>query len=171
MNLFVKVSRVCASHINVRRLWRLPIEISRGPSTWRPPVNCPWPPQPSSITFGKGFSVDFDPCSMEKPGLLPPKVILALPSPPLQKALALPDFGLGVPAPSMSVAYEDFQLKFLKDHHHDGLPSTARDLHNQVLSHLVTDSRWILIPSRWRNLASFHLAHRCKPLWPCLIRV
>jgi hypothetical protein len=29
----------------------------------------------------------------------------------------------------MSVAYEDFQLKFLEDHQDDGLPSTARDLH------------------------------------------
>ena len=77
---------------------------------------------------------------MDKPGLLSPEVILALPSPPLQTALALPDFDLGVPAPLMSVAYEDFQLKFLKDHHHDGLSSTARDLHNQVLSHLVTDT-------------------------------
>lgn len=39
------------------------------------------------------------------------------------------DLGLGIPAPSMSVAYEDFQLKFLEDHQDDGLPSTARDLH------------------------------------------
>ena len=31
---------------------------------------------------------------MEKPGLTPPEVILALPSPPLQTALALPDSGL-----------------------------------------------------------------------------
>ena len=60
---------------------------------------------------------------MDKPGLLSPEVILALPSPPLQTALALPDFDLGVPAPLMSVAYEDFQLISRG-------PSTARDLYN-----------------------------------------
>ena len=43
--------------------------------------------------------MDFDPCSVEKPGLLPPEVILALPSPPLQTALALPDPGLAPPEP------------------------------------------------------------------------
>ena len=43
---------------------------------------------------GHGFPADFDPCSVEKPGLTPPEVILALPSPPLQTALALPDPGL-----------------------------------------------------------------------------
>ena len=36
---------------------------------------------------------------MEKPGLLPPEVILALPSPPMQTALALPDPGLAPPEP------------------------------------------------------------------------
>ena len=41
--------------------------------------------------------MDFDPCSVEKPGLLPPEVILTLPSPPLQTALALPDPGLSPP--------------------------------------------------------------------------
>ena len=34
--------------------------------------------------------MDFDPCSVEKPGLIPPEVILALPSPPLQTALPNP---------------------------------------------------------------------------------
>ena len=43
--------------------------------------------------------MDFDPCSVEKPGLLPLEVILALPSPPLQTALALPDPGLAPPEP------------------------------------------------------------------------
>ena len=38
--------------------------------------------------------MDFDPCSVEKPGLIPPEVILALPSPPLQTALTMPDPGL-----------------------------------------------------------------------------
>ena len=40
--------------------------------------------------YHNGFPVDFDPCSVEKPGLLPPEVIwiLTLPSPPLQTALA-----------------------------------------------------------------------------------
>ena len=41
-----------------------------------------------------GCPVDIDPCSVEKPGLLPPEVILAQPRPPLQTALALPDPGL-----------------------------------------------------------------------------
>ena len=35
---------------------------------------------------------------MDKPGLIPPEVILALPSPPLQTALALPAPGLAPPA-------------------------------------------------------------------------
>ena len=47
---------------------------------------------------GHGFPVDFDPCSVEKPGLIPPEVILALPSPPLETALPLPDPGLAPPA-------------------------------------------------------------------------
>ena len=40
--------------------------------------------------------MNFDPCSVEKPGLIPPEVILALPSPPLQTAL--PNPGLVPPA-------------------------------------------------------------------------
>ena len=47
---------------------------------------------------GAGFPADFDPCSVEKPGLTPPEVILALPSPPLQTALAMPNPGLAPPA-------------------------------------------------------------------------
>ena len=57
--------------------------------------------------------VDFDPCSVEKPGLVPPEVILALPSPPLQTALpnpsqvpqadALSEFGLP-PSPPTSAS-------------------------------------------------------------------
>ena len=51
---------------------------------------------------GHGFPADFDPCSVEKPGLTPPEVILALPSPPLQTALALPAPDLALPADAQS---------------------------------------------------------------------